>query len=274
MMLFLIKTIIKYILLPIGMIHALFFRAKDEILILMYHRVDGRVKKELSVSIRNFNWHMNYLSRKGYSVISMDEAYTMISKRNIKGRHIVITFDDGYKDYYTNAYPILRRQNFPSIIYLCPCYIGTNKRYWWDHDEEHIELMEWEDINRLNQEGLVLFGSHTLNHADMDQLSPIEVQKELVESQKILEKELGKSIRHFSYPTGIYSRVGEELLKEYYDTGVLISKGKRVDRKCSNHDVYTLKRIPILKSDGKYLFVARIRGWLIVEELIRKHLLS
>lgn len=64
-----IRTIIKYILVPIGIIYAAFNKSKDEILILMYHRVDDDVKRELAVTRRDFNWQMNYLYRKGYNVI-------------------------------------------------------------------------------------------------------------------------------------------------------------------------------------------------------------
>ena len=270
-MLFVIKTIIKYLFIPLGIIHAALFRPKDKIVILMYHRVEDSVKKELAVSKRNFDWHMNYLYRKGYSIISMDETHSMISNNAIKGGHIVITFDDGYKDYFTKAYPILKKYNFPSMMYLCPGYIGTTKRYWWDQDEEDVQLMGWEDIHKLKEERLVAFGSHTIEHADMDQLSMTEIERELIESKSILEQKLGRPIRHFAYPRGIYSSAGREILKEHYDTGVLISNGRRIDKNCSLHHAHTLKRIPILRSDGRYLFIARIKGWLVIEELIRKY---
>ena len=70
---------------------------------------------------------MNYLDKMGYKVITMDDVYAMITQNAIKGKHVVISFDDGYLDYYTNAYPILKKYNFPSTLYLCPVYIGTDK---------------------------------------------------------------------------------------------------------------------------------------------------
>ncbi|HZJ83307.1 MAG TPA: polysaccharide deacetylase family protein [Clostridia bacterium] len=273
-MTFVIRTFIKYLLLPLGVVYSLLFGPKDEVLMLMYHRVENRVKKELAVSPQVFLWQMNYLHKKGLNVISMDEAYSMITRNGIKGRHVVLTFDDGYKDFYTNAYPILKKFGFPSIMFLCPGYIDTNKKYWWDQDEEQVKLMGWKDIYRLNKEGLVAFGSHTIEHADMDKLSMMEMEKELGGSQKLLEEKLGINIPHFAYPRGIYSKVGEDVLKKYYDTGVLTSNGKRVDKKCSTPDTHILKRIPVLKSDGRYLFVARLKGWLVVEDFIRKHLFS
>jgi len=269
-MIFVIKTIIKYFLIPFGILLAVLNRSKNEILVLMYHRIDNGVKKELGVSVRDFCWHMNYLYKKKFNVISMDEAYSMISRNAIKGKHIVLTFDDGYKDYYTNAYPILKKYDFPSIVYVCPGYIDTNKRYWWDRDDKRVQLMSWEDICKLNKEGLVNFGSHTMNHCDMDKLSIAEIKNELEMSKKVLEERIGNSIRHFAYPRGIYSKAGEELLKEYYDTGVLISNGRKIDKNCNMQHIYILKRIPVLKSDGRYLFVARLKGWLVVEEFIRK----
>lgn len=70
-MLFLLRTMIKYLLLPLGIIHAVLFRPRDEILILMYHRVDDDVKKELAVTKASFNWHMDYLYRKKYKIKSV-----------------------------------------------------------------------------------------------------------------------------------------------------------------------------------------------------------
>lgn len=187
-MLFLLRTMIKYLLLPLGIIHAVLFRPRDEILILMYHRVDDDVKKELAVTKASFNWHMDYLYRKKYNVISMKEAYSMISNDAVVGRHIVISFDDGYKDYYTHAFPILYRYKYPSIMYLCPGYIESTKRYWWDHDETDVRLMEWKDIRELNESDLVEFGSHTMDHRDINRLSMAEIEKEIIESKNILEK--------------------------------------------------------------------------------------
>lgn len=269
-----IRTIIKYILVPIGIIYAAFNKSKDEILILMYHRVDDDVKRELAVTRRDFNWQMNYLYRKGYNVIPMDEAYFRIWEHSIRGKNIVITFDDGYEDYYTNAYPVLKRYGFPSIVYLCPGYIGTDKKYWWDKDEKHARLMQWRHIYGLNQEDLVDFGSHTMTHVDMDKLKREEFDTELGMSKRLMEDRLNRSIRHFAYPRGIYSKFGEEALGRYYDTGVLISNGKKIDKECNICNAYTLKRIPILKSDGRYLFIARIKGWLVLEEVIRKFIMS
>ncbi|HZJ57151.1 MAG TPA: polysaccharide deacetylase family protein [Clostridia bacterium] len=272
-MLFLIKTIIKYLLLPLGIIHAVLFRSRDEIIILMYHRVDDGVKKELAVTRDSFNWHMGYLYRKRYSVISMEKAYSMISNNGIVGRHIVISFDDGYRDFYKNAYPILHRYKYPSIMYLCPGYIESPKKFWWDLDETDAELMEWKEIYELDGDGLVEFGSHTVEHRDMNLVSPAELEREIVESKTMLEKGLQKPVRHFAYPRGIYSKAGEQLLRKHYDTAVLISNGERIVKK-GIKQTHALKRIPVLRSDGRYLFIARIKGWLAMEELTRKYFLT
>jgi len=271
-MAFFLRTFIKYLLLPVGIVYSLFNKQEDEILILMYHRVNDNSNKELAVSRRNFYWHMSYLYKKGFNIITMDEVCSMISGNTIKGKNIVITFDDGYLDYYTNAYPILKRYKFPSITYLCPGYIGTCKKYQWDRDEENAPVMDWQHIHRLNSKGLVEFGSHTVNHVDMDKLDLVDIDRELKLSKYILEKKLGRPIRHFAYPRGIYSGSGEEILKRYYDTAVLISNGKPINRQCGIEHIYTLKRIPVLKSDGKYLFAARLKGWLAAEEFARNNL--
>jgi peptidoglycan/xylan/chitin deacetylase (PgdA/CDA1 family) len=109
-----------------------------------------------------------------------------------------------------------------------------------------------------------------MDHRDINRLSMAEIEKEIIESKNILEKKLGKPIRHFAYPRGIYSEAGEKLLRKHYDTAVLISNGKRIGKGIKKNQTHALKRIPVLRSDGRYLFVARIRGWMAIEDFIRK----
>src|SRR5690554_2452601 len=109
------------------MINRHFIDRKDGIIILMYHRVNDGVRKELSVKRKDFLWHMNYLKKNNYSVISMGEAYERIRNNDITGKHIVLTFDDGYRDFYRDAFPIIKDHGFPSILYIVPGYIEKDR---------------------------------------------------------------------------------------------------------------------------------------------------
>src|SRR5690554_5927907 len=116
----------------------------------MYHRVNDVVEKELSVKRSHFTWQMRYLKQKKYSIISMDQAYGMLRSNKLKGRHIVLSFDDGYRDYYQEACPILNEYQFPSILYLVPGYIHSDKVFWWDQDVGESELLSWERLKECS----------------------------------------------------------------------------------------------------------------------------
>ena len=266
----LIIKIIKYLVIPFGLIYEAVRGEKNEILILMYHRVNNHIRKELSVKEEDFKRQMEYLKRKNYKVITMDDAVRMIRNREIKGKYIVLTFDDGYEDFYTNAWPVLKQHGFLSTVYIVPGYVETSMIFPWDQDIGESRLMNWEQIIELNKSRLVNFGSHTQHHFDLDKLDERCVEYELETSKQIIEDKLGCEVRHFAYPRGIYAQSCERLVPDMYDTGVLISDGKALTNKLGINFLISLKRIPIQRSDGYLLFSARIKGWLIMEEFLRK----
>lgn len=257
-------------MLPLGIIYRFLFSKGDEVIILMYHRVNDKVMKELSVKEKDFLWQMAYLKKKGYSVLTMDQVFKKINSNKIKGRHIVISFDDGYEDFTSKAFPILKQYGFPSILYLVPGYIEGDRDYWWDKDLGKSDLLSWKQILRLKDSQLVEFGSHTLHHLDLNRLEKDQIISEIENSKNIIEEKLNRRVRHFSYPRGIYNKEAEKIIYKKYDTGVLIFNGIPITPIMNIRYRARLKRIPIQRSDGKVLFLARIKGWLVLEELFRR----
>jgi peptidoglycan/xylan/chitin deacetylase (PgdA/CDA1 family) len=263
-----VVKIIRYIIAYFGMIIAAVRKYDNEIIILMYHRVNDDIDKELAVKENNFKWQMDYLFREKYKVISMDEAYFRARTNSINQKYVVLTFDDGYEDFIT-AFPILEKYEFPAILYIVPNFIGSGKTYWWDNDIGESKLLNWDQLKELGESKLIDFGSHTLNHLDLNSISENELRDEILNSKEMLQNKLGRSIVHFSYPRGIYSKEAVETVKDFYNTGVLIYDGVAINKKITDNDLLKLKRIPVQNSDGKYLFVARVNGWLKPEETIR-----
>ena len=103
--------------------------------ILAYHRIDWLTNYpwgELPVTPDEFEAQINYIVEH-YKVISLEELYISIQqKRKLPHNAVVITIDDGYKDIYTNAYPILKKYNIPATVFLATGSIGTGKLWWWD----------------------------------------------------------------------------------------------------------------------------------------------
>ena len=242
---------------------------KNEILILMYHRVNDEVIKEMAVKEKDFGWQMAYLKKVGARVISMDETCERIKNRQIDSRFVVLTFDDGYEDFLSGAFPMITRYGFPAIIYLVPEYIETGRIYPWDADIGESKLLSWPQILSLQTSGLISFGSHTANHLNLDMLTPVELERELQSSQAILDEKLGRKTEHFCYPRGKFSEQGAKLVRIYYNTGVLIGGGEPITAGADCNPL-KLRRVPVQRSDGKFFFRARINGWLVLEEAIRK----
>lgn len=257
----------KYLMIPFGMVQA-GLQKSNPFVILMYHRINDAVSKEVSVTEADFRWQMEYLRRKGWHVITLDEALQSGDDASRKDKRVVLTFDDGYVDFYTTASPILAEYGYPSLVYILPGYIGTGKVLWWDRDIGESRLMNWEQIRKLASDGLVAFGSHTMTHPDFNRIGAAEAEDELRRSQVAISEKLGIHARHFAYPRGIVGHV--ESVGAVYDTAASIFDGYGSAHADRPGYRLLLQRLPVQRSDGKALFAARLHGWLMLEGSLKK----
>ena len=273
------KKLAKYLLLPGGWVFRALRPRRGEILILLYHRVDDGVRQELAVTAADFAWQMDYLQRRNYRVITLDRACAMMragvgaAPAGLDGKSVVLTFDDGYADFYERAWPVLREHGFPCLVYLVAGFIETGLVFWWDRASGASPLMNWAQLRELAAAGpLVSFGSHTLSHPDLTRLDPAGLLQELAGSRALLEERLGRPVSHFAYPRGRTTSAVERAVAEEYRSGALLLNGRRLlpGRQRAEPDRVRLQRIPVQRSDGRLLFAAKLRGWLIGEELLRK----
>lgn len=273
----------KYTMIPVGMLHSRLHRRKagsrPMIKVLLYHRVQDQVQKEIAVTHRNFRWQMEYLLRKGYQVIPLEEALHLKPDGPPHSekcqRYAVLTFDDGYQDFYTDVFPILQQYEFPAALYLVSGYVGTSKVFWWDQDLGKSDLMDWKQVKQIAASGLITIGSHTTHHPDLDTIGQRELQRQLKRSQMTLEEQLKVPVRHFSYPRGIVTDEARAVAKSLYDSAVSIFDGYDLSERVSDKRddvIYQIKRLPVQRSDGRLLFAARLQGWLIGEEWFKNRM--
>ena len=212
--------------------------------ILLYHRIaEPQPGTSLCVSPVDFEKHIEYLYNQGYKVVSMDEISDYFKRRGkIDKKTIVLTFDDGYEDFFTNAYPVLRKFGFNATVFLVTDYVG--KTNVWDHRDgwPKAKLMSWEQVKELSQKG-VSFGSHGKTHKPLTKMHSIkEVIAEIKLSKKIIEIGAKRPIRCFSYPYGRYNKFIQLFLKlNGYDFAISTQRG--VNTLDSNP--FCLKRIEI-----------------------------
>lgn len=171
--------------------------ASVRIPILTYHYVANNpnpkdVQRDaLSVSPDKFDAQMNYLSKNGYTPITLDTLYGIFNKQTIAPtKPVVLTFDDGYIDFYSIVYPILRKYNFHAVSFIATGLIGGS--YY----------MNWNQIKEIQSSGLVNFEDHTVTHANLPSLSYSAALKQMVDSKNTLQSQTGYPVNFIAYPYG------------------------------------------------------------------------
>ncbi|HML34137.1 polysaccharide deacetylase family protein [Sporomusa sphaeroides] len=189
--------------------------------VLMYHRVDPIVIDRNTVSVERFALQLDYLSRKGYTTLTLAQLYEGLSgSRQLPSRSVVLTFDDGYADIMTYALPLLQRYNMKASVFVVTDMAG--QKCSWLKDHESNQLMTWEQMEEWLEAGMEI-GSHTLTHPRLNRLSDENIQYELVASKEILETRLKTKVEVICYPYGdIDERVIRFAREAGYKAGLAI----------------------------------------------------
>ena len=224
-----------------------------QIPVLAYHKIDqptSDVKlRGAFTSPKNFAKQMLYLKKQNFVFYTATELIDFYKQNGVfPDRAITVTFDDGWKDNYTNAFPILRDLQIKATIFLVPSCIGqmTTKVVGdGENEREHLAIM---DIRAMSDYGTE-FGSHTLNHKLLNQISPSEIEFEVSESKKEIENLLQKPCRVFAYPAGFFTETAQAAVK---DAGY-IAAFSTVYGKNETINLYALNRVEILRRN-RFLF--------------------
>jgi peptidoglycan/xylan/chitin deacetylase (PgdA/CDA1 family) len=226
--------------------------------ILMYHNIGlppkGARIPNLYVTPRMFRFQMWYLKRAGFTVVSIGDLLALVSEGRFSANLAALTFDDGYADFYENAYPVLRRLGYPSTVYVVSGFAAKSNA--WDAESEQFRkpLMDWDQLNEIRRNGVEI-GSHTVSHPQLTTLSGDELRDELAGSRSELEKKLGRPVIHFCYPYGDYNdAVVEEVRKAGYQSAVVTRRG-HVAR---GFDPFALRRIPVKLITNPVSFLYKI----------------
>jgi len=265
-------------------------RKELRIPILMYHSISESNERrmhlyyETCTSAGVFAEHMKFLYENKYKVIKLDQAVkilkssdtnfpvyrsnygtqktqatqqTLVPNALNKQKFVVLTFDDGFRDFYKEAFPVLQNYRFPATMFLPTAYID-NKRLRF----KGKECLSWEEVRELRSKG-VIFGSHTVNHPILNTLKKAQIEFELKHSKKQIEDEIGETIECFSYPFAFPEEDKEfikslrSMLKQWgYKYGV----STRVGTNGKNVDILFLKRIPVNSFDDPRFFQSKLEG--------------
>lgn len=233
-----VRKATKAAVLPWGLVRR---RRPDDVVILLYHRV-GAGDREIDLPLDAFAQQVEILAARG-DLITLDDA--------LSGRGgVVLTFDDGLRDFHEYVMPILLRHRVPALLYLATGMVANGK--------PDPDALTWAHLEELASTGLVTIGAHTHSHADLSTASEAEASEEMVRSKELVEDKLGTRCAHFAYPWSYCSEEADRAARRIFASAALLWGTNRA----SATDPYRLGRTPVLRSDGALMFRAKTMGML------------
>ncbi len=197
------------------------FKANQAV-ILMYHSI-GSQSEFFQVTTQDFARQMAYLANNNFKVIGLSKLLIDLSAGvSLPKKTVVITFDDGYLDNYSEAYQVLKRYQFSATIFVNTAEFGKNRQA---RGGAILPLLSAKEILELHQSGLISFGSHAHHHSKLVHLPPEKINEELSESKKILVDLLGHEVVALAYPSGRYDKTVQQIAGQYYQLGLTVEPG-------------------------------------------------
>jgi peptidoglycan/xylan/chitin deacetylase (PgdA/CDA1 family) len=226
--------------------------------ILMYHNIahpptKGRLKG-LYVTPSMFRFQMWYLKFAGFEVVPLHDIAGLVGNNTAHRKFIALTFDDGYEDFYINAFPVLQKYGYPATVFIVSDFVGMTNT--WDEDALGIrkQLMTWDKIRDLSAHN-VFFGSHTKTHPFLSKIAEDHAREEIYESKKIIGVQTGHSVEAFCYPYGDCNYAVEEMVREAgYKVAVTTNRGSVR----GGDDPLILRRAFIRRNTHPLLFLQKV----------------
>ncbi|MGD9628392.1 MAG: polysaccharide deacetylase family protein [Pyrinomonadaceae bacterium] len=183
---------------------------------------------------------MEFLSVSGYQTVTLNDLIgAFLEKRPLSHRTVVITFDDGFQNFYTTAYPTLEEYGFSATVFLVTDHCG--KFNDWSGNPTKLprsEMLSWAQVKELSRFGIE-FGGHTRAHRDLTKLSERDIRAEMVGSKVALEDIIGKNATTFAYPYGKLNDRVRQIARDIFAAACSTNLGKVT----SSSDPYSLSRV-------------------------------
>lgn len=232
--------------------------------ILMYHSVSEDPERgvsayyRLAVAPKVFREHMQVIKSGGFSVVSLEHAAAALRNADADlKKMVVVTFDDGFRDFQTQAWPILQQFEFSATVFLPTNYIQDERRRFLNR-----ECLVWSEVRELHKAG-IQFGSHTVSHPKLVTLSEEDLEEELFRSRRIIEDQIGSRVDSFAHPYAFpqdNASYVECFRRHARSAGYRLCVTTIVGRAKPDDDLLTLKRIPVNGADGPEFLAAKLAG--------------
>lgn len=211
--------------------------------VLYYHSILVEPNNPVRIPPEQFEEQMRYLSENGYHSITPDQLYNdLFNGGTLPERPVLITFDDGYVDNYTKAFPIMKKYNLVGTIFVVGNYINSSG------------FLTAAQLNEMQSAGWTI-GGHTANHVDLSKESLSNVVDELQSSRRIIENYIGQPLKYFCYPFGGFSpNIIEKVKNDGYIMAFTTEKGW-VE---SGANPYAFQRVYLYPNMGMKEFINRL----------------
>lgn len=216
--------------------------------ILAYHKIGAHKGDHVpTVSQETFQRHLAFLQRHQFEVWPVEklmQAWT--AKQPLPRRVTAITFDDGYVETYTIAWPLLKRFGFPATVFAASGEVGLPG------------FVTWVQLREMAQNGFTV-GSHTIHHTYVPRAAQEILRQEFQESKQHLEREIGQMIRYLSYPVGGFTIEAQQLAREAgYAAAFTTNRALRRN----GLDLYAIRRVKMTDKDTHPLaLAAKLSGY-------------
>ena len=226
--------------------------------VLIYHRVGAGQGQEMDEPLAMFRRQMEWLSQNA-SVVPLVEGLDRMAAGPFERDHVAITFDDGYREVFTEAWPVLRDLTLPATLFLATGFLQGESpapiREGRDTPGAAARPLGWDEVGEMAATGLVEVGSHTHTHRDLDRLSAAEAEDECERSNAVLLERAGVTPETFAYPRAVVGNA--DVVASRYRWAVGADGTKNVP---GRFDAHRLSRTPVRASDGFFFFRRRLAG--------------
>lgn len=229
--------------------------AADSAVVLEYHHVADDTPPSTSVTPETFERHMDYLEANGFEVWPLPRLVAAIrAGEDVPDRAIALTFDDGYRSVYAEAFPRLQARGWPFTIFITTGYLDGGDR----------NFVSWDQLREMEAAGVTI-GNHTVSHPHMIRRREGEgeaawerrMRREIVDAQARLEQELERPTRLFAYPFGEFSPAVAAMVRELGFIGF----GQQSGALGPGSDFSALPRFPIATAfAGMESFAIKVRS--------------
>lgn len=220
-------------------------------LILGYHSV-GDFDEPYTVSAAEFDWQVAEILRQGLRVISLKELEDMIQTGHVGDGTVVLTFDDGRDDNYTELLPILKKHNVPATVFSITGYIGKTR----PSSVRPNPMLSQAQMHEMQSSGLIDFQPHTVTHPKLTQIPMGQVLDEARTSREYLENMFSKPCPYFAYP---YGRFTPEIQQWLQKAGINMAVTGKRGFVTEKSDPLALPRSEVKRSTSRNVFKSILR---------------